>query len=93
MLERPLACLPMKDTTEASPSPSPPTPADRAQVPAPGGLTCAPPLGPPLLRVLEKLPLGLALLDPQDRVVFINHRARQITGFHRREVPQVQAWL
>ncbi len=85
--------LPMRDYQgNASPDEGPSCPA-RGRKTAPSGAGEAGILNPSLLRVLEGLPLGLAVIDGQDRVRFINQRARSMIGYNRRDVPDVKTWL
>jgi PAS domain S-box-containing protein len=59
----------------------------------PGQLGLSPPQSSFLLGTLEKISIGLALVDAQDRIVFLNERARAILGYGLREIKDVRAWL
>ena len=42
--------------------------------------------------ILERLPMGLALVEPSGRIAFRNQRFVEICGYTEAEVPDVDTW-
>jgi PAS domain S-box-containing protein len=87
--------LPDAALASASPAPASPPPAEADARPQPPGEkpSLSQAQGEFLLGALQKLSIGLALIDAQDRIVFINEHAQAILGYGLKQIKDVRGWL